>query len=446
MRRLSITLLLVLAPLPALGQEPPAPSAEEVKAELEAELQSLRQQSDERITDLEAKIEALEIEILRLSAEPSTPAPTAASASAQTVYNAFNPAISVVGNFLGRIDSRPVVNQDGNRVDDGVNLREVEVDLRAPIDPYADGVLIFSLESETPGSFEAGVEEGYVTIKSLPFVEAPLGLRFQVGRFRPAFGRFNVLHTHDLPQSMRSLATAEFLGAEGFVQQGVSADFFVPLPWDESSSLDARVQLLGGGDVSFMPGPTENLAYLGNLGWFRAYGASHSTDVGWSTYVRPGRAGIPVARMHALDFLYRWRPARQGQWKSYLLGGELMLGDHQRLDAAEPVEVAESVDPAAVSPTTDRPMGYSLFTQWQFDRRKYGGVRWDHTSTIIDPTLTRRSITPYLSYYFSEFLRLRLNFEHRWSDIALEDGRNSFFAELNWIFGAHPPEPFWVNR
>jgi hypothetical protein len=51
-----------------------------------------------------------------------------------------------------------------------------------------------------------------------------------------------------------------------------------------------------------------------------------------------------------------------------------------------------------------------------------------------------------VSYYFSEFLRARLNYEHRWSDIASENSRNSLLMELTWIFGSHPPEPFWVNR
>jgi hypothetical protein len=339
-----------------------------------------------------------------------------------------------------------VGNEDGDRLDDGVNLREIELDLRLPVDPYADAVVILAMESETPGEFEAGVEEAYVNIKRLPFMESPLGLRFQVGRFRPAFGRSNLLHTHDLPQSTRSLVTGEFLGEEGFVQQGVSADFFVPMPWDENSSLTARLQVLGGGGVAFAPEPNQNLAYLANLRWFRAFGSSHSTDLGGSSYLRPGRPGFPVARMHAVDFLYRWRPLRQGQWKSYLLGAEVMLADRQRPDAAEPVEVAGGLDPGAILPTTDRPWGYSVFTQWQFDQRKYAGVRWDDTSTLVDPTIRRRSLTPYVSYYFSEFLRARLNYEHRWSDIASENSRNSLLMELTWIFGSHPPEPFWVNR
>jgi hypothetical protein len=136
--------------------------------------------------------------------------------------------------------------------------------------------------------------------------------------------------------------------------------------------------------------------------------------------------------MHGIDFMYRWKPFRQGEWHSYLLGGEAMFSD----------PVVSPSDPDVVR----RPKGASVFTQWQLDRRKYIGARFDYTTTLSDPTLQRKSLTPYLSYYFSEFLRLRFNFERRWSEIATEDRRNTFFAELNWIFGSHPPEPFWVNK
>lgn len=436
--------LALLLAFPARAAQNPVTAAD--LAALQAELDSVKADYEQRIADLETQIEELQIQMLRSAAEPSSSPPAAAATASQVNYNALNPAISAIGNFIGRADNQRVFNEDGDRIDDTLNLREVEVDLRVPVDPYADAVMIASFESEMPGTFSAGIEEGYVNIKKLPFMESPLGLKFQVGRFRPAFGRFNTLHTHDLPQSTRSLATQEFLGEEGFIQQGVSADFFVPLPVDDNSSLNARLQILGGGDVALAPESNQRLAYLGNLRWFRSYGSSHSTDIGWSSYIRPGTADHPVARMHAVDFLYRWRPTRLGQWKSYLLGGEVLFADHARANAAEPVEVAEAVEPLSPDRDDQRPMGYSVFTQWQFDRRKYGGLRWDDSSTLVDPGVRRRSMTPYMSYYFSEFLRLRLNLEHRWSDIALEDGRNSFWVELNWIFGAHPPEPFWVNR
>jgi hypothetical protein len=422
---------LALALVPATLQAQGAIQNADVQA-LRTQIEALRTEYQGRIQALEKQLESIQAQMLRLPEPEAAPA-AAVPATAQVSPGALNPAISVVGNFLGRADNQKVFLEDGTtRIDNQFNLRETEVDLRVPVDPFSDAVLITSFESERPGQIEATVEEGYVNIRKLPFLESPLGLKFQIGRFRPAFGKFNTLHTHDLPQSTRSLLTEEFLGEEGFISQGISTDFFVPTPWDENSSLNARLQVLTGGDVALSPDSNHRLAYLGNLRWFKTIAGTHNTEIGWSSYWHPGTATTPIARMHAIDFMYKWKPFRQGEWKSYLLGGEAMFSD--------PVE-----SPSA-SGVVRRPKGVSVFTQWQFDRRKYAGARFDYTTTLADPTLQRKSITPYFSYYFSEFLRLRFNVERRWSEIPTEDRRNTFFAELNWIFGAHPPEPFWVNK
>ncbi len=409
------------------GQAPAAAQAADVAA-LRAQIDALKADYEKRIQALETQLEEIQSKMLQLPETDLTGGqPAAAAPTVPTSFGALNPAISVVGNFVARADNQKVFTEDGDRIDNRMNLREAEIDMRVPIDPYADGVLITSLESAKPGEFSVDVEEGYVNIKKLPFMETPLGLKFQVGRFRPAFGKFNTLHTHDLPTTIRSLATQEFLGEEGFISQGMSADFFVPTPWDENSSLNARLQVLTGGDIAVSPDHHNRLAYLGNLRWFKTVAGANNLEAAWSSYWHPGSATTPIVRLHAVDFMYRWKPFRQGEWKSYLLGGEMMFSDR---------------NPAA----DRRPYGSSVFTQWQFDRRKYAGVRWDYATTFADPTKLRRSLTPYFSYYFSEFLRLRLNYEHRWSSLLTENKRNSAFIELNWIFGSHPPEPFWVNK
>jgi hypothetical protein len=415
-----LTSLWLLAGVASAQQAPERVDLESLKAQVDA----LKAEYDKKIQELQSQIEQLQIQALQT--ETTTVSGPAQPAAAPQTLGALNPAISVVGNFLARADNRKTFLEDGNRIDNTLNLREAEIDMRVPVDPYADAVLITSLESERPGHFSADVEEGYVNIKRLPFVSTmPLGMKFQVGRFRPSFGKFNVLHTHDLPTSFRSLPTEEFLGEEGFIQQGLSTNFYIPTPWDENESIDATFQFLGGGDLAAAPESGNRKAYLGHLRWFRTFADTHNTELGWSTYYHPGRGEVSTSRLHAVDFMYRWKPFRQGQWKSYLLGGELMLAD--------PVD-------------SRRPYGYTAFTQWQLDRRKYVGVRWDTTKTLADPSLQRRSITPYLSYYFSEFLRFRLNFERRWSSLTSEERRSSVFLELNWVFGSHPPEPFWVNK
>jgi hypothetical protein len=236
----------------------------------------------------------------------------------------------------------------------------------------------------------------------------------------------------------------EFLGEEGFVGNGISGNFFLPTPWDAGSSLDMTLQVMSGGDIAISPDPHARSAYLGHLRWFKSFNDAHNVELGWSTYYHPSGNSVRSATLNGLDFMYRWKPARQGEWSSFLLGGELIFTNSAHPEAGEPPDVARAIEGLAAG--TGRPMGYTVYGQWQFDRRTYGGVRWDQTDTLYNPALSRRSVTPYFSYYFSEFLRFRLNFEHRWSDLFTENRRNSLFAEINWVFGAHPPEPFWVNK
>ncbi|MBI3180661.1 MAG: hypothetical protein HYZ28_00715 [Myxococcales bacterium] len=395
---------------------------------------------EQRVGELEREIQRLKLSEPEPSGEPVQP-PSPVSSP-----NVFNPTVTVFGNGLYRYDDREI-GEGAERSDNHFNLREVELDFRAAVDPFADGVLITAFESELPGEFEAAVEEGYVTIKRLPLPvldEPPLGLKLKVGRFRTEVGRFNRLHLHDLPQMTRPLVLEEFLGEEGFIGNGLSAQLFLPTPFDEDSTLELTAQALTGGGVAVAPGPAQSLGLVGNLRWFRALAGSHHLDL--SLIFHYGRTE-PGARLHSTtygaDFLYRWKPLRGGEFHSFLLGGQLF---YSRRAFLEPVDNDGDGLPDGAEPRTASPLGTFAFAQVQLSRTAYLGVRWDDTASISDSQVRRRAVTGYLSWYASEFLRFRLGYERRWSDFEEEDGRNSAFAELNLVFGAHPPEPFWVNR
>jgi hypothetical protein len=424
------------------GQGPAQKEAGIDPAALQAvknQIEALKADYEKRIKDLEAQVEALQLQMLRGAQDAPAATMTAASApAAQSIPGALNPAMTVVGNFVARADSQKVYNEEGMRIDNKMNLRETELDLRAAIDPYADGVFIAALGSTSPGRYSADVEEAYAVVKKLPFQsQPPLGLKLKVGRFRPSFGTNNILHTHDLPQTMRPLPIQEFMGEEGFIQSGVSGNFFIPTPWDKRSSLEATLQVLAGGDLAYSPDPAARTAYLGHVQWFRSFRSAHILSLGWSSYFHPAGNGIKQSDFHGLDFTYRWKPLRGGEWKSFVVSGELMFARRAIPGAAET---------AGSTLAPGKPFGFTAFGQWQFNRRMYAGVRWDGTDVLYDPALKRRSLTPYFSYYFSEFLRFRLNYEQRWSDLLTEDRRKSIFAELNFVFGSHPPEPYWVNK
>ncbi|MGH7858640.1 MAG: hypothetical protein ACREQY_15050, partial [Candidatus Binatia bacterium] len=236
--------------------------AQETTRELRRELEDMKRQ----LRSMEEKIREQEKRIEDLS---GAEAPAVAAPVTQTSLSILNPALSVIGNFLFRGSDTKTFTEEGDRIDNRANLRETEIDLRAAVDPFADAVTILTFESEAPGEFEAGVEEGYVNVKRLPFLETPpLGLKLKLGRFRPALGRINILHLHDLPQSVRPLVIEEFLGEEGFIGDGVSGQVFLPTPWDEDSALDLTLQATTG-DVAIASGGRNDSGFLGHLRWFR---------------------------------------------------------------------------------------------------------------------------------------------------------------------------------
>lgn len=424
--------------------EPAQPGASAI-ASLKAQIQALREDYEKRIKQLEAQVEELQVKMLQVEPEPSAAANIQPAPQLPSMPGALNPAIAAVGNFVGRVDDQKVFSEDGTRLDNRFNFREAEIDLRVPVDPYADAVLITAFGADVPGRFTAEIEEGYVNIKKLPFTDrTPLGLKLKVGRFRPAFGKTNVLHTHDLPQTFRPLPVQEFLGEEGFSQSGVSGNIFLPTPWDQQSSMDLTLQAVTGGEIAISPHPDSRTSYVGHLRWYRTFADAHDLELGWSAYGRPSGNASGGVNLQGVDLTYRWKPLRQGEWRSFLLGGELFFARHAYPEAEEGPDVEP--DLANHSFQDGKPLGWTVFGQWQLDRRKYAGVRFDRTDVVSNPGLLRRSLTPYFSYYFSEFLRFRLNYERRWSALTTENGRNSFFAELNFVFGSHPPEPFWVNK
>ncbi len=443
MRRLCL-IALAAAQLPAIPRalaqpEAPPPASDKPKT------------LEERVKELEAEIERLKLRMPEEGEEEEeeeAAAPAPAPPAAMTGPNALNPTVTVVGNNLYRHDDQPVLLEDGTAVDNQLNLREVEADFRAAVDPFADGVFILSAESEVPGEYEVGVEEGYAIIKRLPIPvldDPPLGLQLKVGRFRPEIGRINVLHLHDLPQMTRPITTDEWFGEEGYVGNGLSGRVLLPTPFDEDSALELVGQILTGGGIAVANGAADSPAEIANLRWFRTFGdGAHNVDL--SLIFHHGRTDAAAKKdafTYSADFLYKWKPLRMGEFHSFVLGGQGFLGQR---DFAEEIDADGDGEPDSVLEGSASPSGYFAFAQYQTTRTTYLGMRWDDTSTIVDDDLRRRDIGGYATWYTSEFLRFRLGYEHRFSDLEEEDGRNSVFAELNVVIGAHPPEPFWVNK
>ena len=156
--------------------------------------------------------------------------------------NLLNPQITAFFDLGGSLSSDGA-NEARNRF----NLRETELDLRSAVSPRADGVLVIAMGEEIEDPFgdvdigiEFEIEEAYLNIHTLPG-----DLALKAGKFRSAFGRNNLLHTHDLPQVTRPLAVQAFLGPEGLTTIGASVDLdrsqpLGPLPGADDTARQRR--------------------------------------------------------------------------------------------------------------------------------------------------------------------------------------------------------------
>jgi hypothetical protein len=424
---------LIILLLLAQGQGLKAVPVQE-KPPQDKKLQDRLEDQDDRIQELEKKLAEME----KRQAQTT-------SANPLTV---LNPTLTVVGDFLWRFDDRKVfVDNDPalERIDDTINMREVELDLRASVDPFVDGVAILSVESEFPGDFGIAVEEFYGVVKSLPlpFWETPpLGTKIRVGRFRTEFGLNNKSHTHDLPQSDRPLVIQEFLGPEGLGANGVSAQSFLPSPGD--TALEFTFQLLNGGEANISQ-DRNHFAFLGNLNYFVPVADGHSFNLALiGFYGTNDPEGHDQTRCASAEFLYKWKPLRQGEYNSFILSGQLFYAKHEFVTGTLDTD-GDGIDDTTTHART-HPFGWDVWAQYQLSSRLYAGARWDETDTLANASLHRKQVSGYFTWYATEFFRARLTYQHTWSDLLIEDDRDTVMLELVIVFGSHPPEPFWVNK
>lgn len=330
--------------------------------------------------------------------------------------NLFNPSMTAFGNFL-TCGGQGYPSIAEGLCDSPFVFREVELDIRATIDPWADGVFILAFEPDHPdphghshddeAKFKVKIEEAYVTLKKLPVLNVSLaGMLLKAGKFRLPFGRLNQIHLHDLPQSTLPLSMQALLGPHGLSKTGFSGQFLIPTPGG-SNALTLTAQVLAG--------DTKIPAFLGRLAWFWDLAPSHDVELGVSGYWKED--DVKWEQMYGTDVSYKWRPYILGEKQSFLFSNEWYVQSLEKY-------------------------GVFAWAQYQFNQSTYLGLRYDYRHVDID---IGHAIGGFLTYYTTEFLRLRAGYEAV-TDASWSNLRNNFLLEINFIIGSHPVEPYWVNR
>ncbi len=316
--------------------------------------------------------------------------------------SALNPEISATGDVR-------LVASEGQKEVNG-EAREFEVALQSALDPYSSTKIFLTFEDE-----EVGVEEGYIYWTGLPG-----RLRVDVGKFRQQLGDLNRWHLHALPETEYPLVYQRYLGAEGL--SGVGLSLYTTLP----------ISIAGGTHELWLQGTTaeSDPLYAGAHEPTVLFRLQNFWQLSRSTYAQLGFTGTGGnnddvdlrSRLAGLDFRITYRPPEAGTRREITFRAE-----GYRLHADE------------AGATTNR-YGSFLDLNAKLTRRWVLGTRYDWVEAPRGPDDTEWRLTPSVTWWQSEFVYLRLEGEHK--DTDLEGSHNMLSLQAVWAMGPHKHETY----
>jgi len=372
----------------------------------------------------------------------------------------------------------------------GFTIQGVELNLQGAVDPYfrANANILFSVDSA--GETFTELEEAWLETVSLPW-----NLQVRGGQYLSDFGRINTQHPHAWGFVDSPLVSARLLGPDGLRNPGAKVGWLLPLPFFSELSLGIQ-DSQGETAASFRSsghshGEEEEEIPFGYRHADNNRGISSVTDMlitprlatsfeltdsqtlvlGASGAFGPnnsGSGGDTMTQIYGLDVYWKWKPANAHggfpfvsfQTEAMLRRYELGAFDWQEeADAGEVpiIDVATGLPAVLASETvTD----YGAYGQLLYGFRKgwVAGLRVDYVNseegdyekmdlTFEGDTLGRDPqreerwrISPNLTWYPSEFSKLRLQYNY---DDRREAGvDHSVWLQFEFLLGAHASHKF----
>ncbi len=384
--------------------------------ELREQMQALREGYEERLSRLEQELEmvksAASSKSTQLPSASTTPQQTSAptsttfSGGARTLQ-ALNPEISATGDVTARYSDNNL-DPDFNRF----NFDSFEMALQHPLDPYSQAKFFLAFED---GEFT--LEEGYMSWESLP---GQIGLK--VGRFHTNFGKMNRYHKHALPWADRDLPTRVLFGDEGLISTGLSLTWLPPrLPIAQTNEVYFEI-FNNSNDRAFSGRGFKDPVFLGRL--LNYYDLSDSAYFEWGVSAATSHWDLEKrnrSTVWGLDLGYRWQPPRRALYRSFELRSELFYNDRRNWSGGNP---------------------FGLFAsgQYQLNRRWFAGLRYQFAQDLEDSREHASSLSPFLTFWQSEFVRLRAQYDHYWRTLGRDENR--FFVQFTWSMGPHKHEAY----
>ena len=367
--------------------------------------------------------------------------------------------ISFDGMFAGAISTEKHLDHlevgDHDPQQRGFNARNTELALDGAVDPYFEGFvnIVFKLDNNNETSVE--VEEAFLQTTTLPW-----SLQVKGGQFFTAFGRINPQHPHVWDFADAPLVQGRLLGSDGLRGVGVQIAWLAPLPWFSQLSLGIQN---GRGNTGFsFRNPGADGTFYGRTTFDRALrgpqdlvfaprfensfdlSPTQTLVVGVSGAFGPNDTGTTTkTQIYGADLFYKWKPANaEGGWPFVKWQTEAMLRHY---------EAGRGVNDAFPVSETLKDWGAYSQVVWGFHKGWTAGVRGDYLhmqdSAFTDDSerQSRWRMSADLTYYPSEFSKLRLQFNHdilEANDFLGGSSADSVFLQFEFALGAHGAHKF----
>ncbi len=343
----------------------------------------------------------------------------------QSAPSTFNPAIGMVidatAEHLGKAG--------GN-----FNFRAAELGLSASVDPYARAYAFINGNNNG-----VEVEEAAMFTTSLPW-----NLTAKGGRFFADFGRLPKYHQDALPFVNFPLSIDRMIGGESQAD-GAELYYLFPTPFFLRATFGGYNKIGAENEQvdNLKPRSASRFTYMGRLNTYFDLTDNHSIELGSSLAYTPsvrlqGDASGGDRILGGVDLTYRYQPLASTLYQGFTWGSEF-YNNSQRFPVD--VEVPNEDDPSILETRTvgkrQQSYGGYSYVDLKLNKNWSTGFLFDYAPVVDNPRQRTLSYSPYLTWYLSEFNRLRFQYSYLSNNFKADKALNGnqFFVQWTTVIG-----------
>jgi len=345
----------------------------------------------------------------------------------------------------GALENLQAGGHDPNQ--NGFIVQNVELSIGATVDQHFDAQanIIFLINSA--GETVVELEEAFFITRNLP-----AGLQVKGGQYFTEFGRLNKQHPHSWSFVDQPVVLSRFFGGDGLRSQGARISWLMPTNWYSEFYFGLQ-NAKGETATSFLSTPGEKIGghtlidrvargsgdLLYSTRWLTGIDFSDtlSMNLGVSGLFGPNASGSTTdTTIYGADLYLKWQPATSQRGFPFVAWQTEVL--KRRYEAGDPEDVTrETLD------------DWGMYTQvlWGFNPGWVAGLRYEYATadgdTSSDPLRdTRKRLSPNITWYTSEYSKVRLQYNRDWTEHLTEKTANSLWLQVEFSLGSHMAHTF----